>query len=325
MTKETVSVIVPVYNIAAELPRCVESVLAQTWDALEVILVDDGSTDGSGSLCDSFARQDPRVRVIHQRNAGVSAARNAGVSRATGEYLAFVDSDDYVEPELYEKMVWLMGERQLDIGAFGWFINDTPAQAFSRAEAAELSVPETVANVIADGSDNLFIGAVWNKLYRRGTMQPLLRFDPALIMGEDMLVTLQCLTAASKVGQLTWSGYHYVQRESSIVHSYKKNKCSSAAAHEKMLELLEGKYPELCPLLKRRNIWQCFALLMEQIRGDAYYEEDVQILLRSIRRCGTELKNTPMNPREKLRLRRMLVIPGLPRLLHNLYGLRKTH
>ena len=105
MTKETVSVIVPVYNIAAELPRCVESVLAQTWDALEVILVDDGSTDGSGSLCDSFARQDARVRVIHQKNAGVSAARNAGVSRATGEYLAFVDSDDYVEPELYEKMV----------------------------------------------------------------------------------------------------------------------------------------------------------------------------------------------------------------------------
>ena len=100
-----ISVIVPVYNVEGYLARCVDSILGQTYENLEVILVDDGSRDGSGALCDAFARQDHRVKVIHKPNGGLSSARNTGIDAAQGEYLAFVDSDDWLEPDAYAQML----------------------------------------------------------------------------------------------------------------------------------------------------------------------------------------------------------------------------
>ena len=103
-----ISVIVPVYNVEAYLPRCVESIMAQTYQNLEIFLVDDGTKDNCGAICDAYARQDNRVRVIHKENGGLSSARNAGIDASTGEYLSFVDSDDWIEPDMYEKMMGLM-------------------------------------------------------------------------------------------------------------------------------------------------------------------------------------------------------------------------
>ena len=96
--KDVISVIVPVYNVAAYLPECLDSILSQDYDKLEVILIDDGSTDDSGTICDDYARRDSRIRVIHQKNGGAAAAKNAGLRAATGEYLSFADSDDFLEP-----------------------------------------------------------------------------------------------------------------------------------------------------------------------------------------------------------------------------------
>ena len=100
-----ISIIVPVYKAEKYLSRCVDSILGQTYKDLEVILVDDGSPDGSGVLCDAYAAKDSRVRVIHKENGGVSTARNVGLDAAGGDYISFVDSDDYVDPDMYEKMV----------------------------------------------------------------------------------------------------------------------------------------------------------------------------------------------------------------------------
>ena len=100
-----ISVIVPVYNVEAYLPRCVDSILAQTYKNLEIILVDDGTKDRGGVICDEYAAKDPRVKVIHKENGGLSSARNAGIDVARGEYLAFVDSDDYLEPEAMEVLL----------------------------------------------------------------------------------------------------------------------------------------------------------------------------------------------------------------------------
>ncbi len=112
-----ISVIVPVYQVRAYIRECVESLLCQTYRNLEVILVDDGSTDGSGEMCDGFAREDERIRVIHQRNRGLSAARNTGLDHAAGEYIAFVDSDDYVEPAYIEELYRLVLKYRGDIAA----------------------------------------------------------------------------------------------------------------------------------------------------------------------------------------------------------------
>ena len=98
---QTISVIVPAYNVAQYLPQCVDSILSQDYEDLEVILIDDGSTDASGEICDRYGASDSRVRVIHQKNGGAAAAKNAGLRLATGDYLTFADSDDYLEPEAY--------------------------------------------------------------------------------------------------------------------------------------------------------------------------------------------------------------------------------
>ena len=102
--EKLVSVIVAVYNIEEYLPRCVDSILAQTYRNLEIILVDDGSKDQSGSICDSYAEKDRRIKVIHKKNGGLSDARNAGMDAATGEYIGFVDGDDWIEPDMYRAM-----------------------------------------------------------------------------------------------------------------------------------------------------------------------------------------------------------------------------
>ena len=108
-----ISVIVPVYNVEPYLPRCIDSILAQTYSNLEVILVDDGAKDASGAICDDYAGKESRIKVIHKENGGLSSARNAGIDIARGEYLAFVDSDDWIEPDAYEYML----EQMLQSGA----------------------------------------------------------------------------------------------------------------------------------------------------------------------------------------------------------------
>ena len=103
-----ISVIVPVYNVEAWLPRCGDSILSQTYENLEILLVDDGSTDDSGLICEEYAKKDTRIRVIHKENGGLSSARNSGLDAASGEYIGFVDSDDWIEPEMYAEMLSLM-------------------------------------------------------------------------------------------------------------------------------------------------------------------------------------------------------------------------
>ena len=112
-----VSIIVPVYQVKEYVGECVESLRAQTYTNLEILLVDDGSTDGSGEICDEYVRSDNRIRVIHQKNRGLSAARNTGLDQAAGEYVAFVDSDDVVLPDFIETLYDLSGRYQADIAA----------------------------------------------------------------------------------------------------------------------------------------------------------------------------------------------------------------
>ena len=103
-----ISVIVPVYNVAEYLSRCVDSILAQSYGNLQIILVNDGSSDDSGRICEEYAKKDTRIQVIHQKNGGLSSARNAGLDVSSGQYVGFVDSDDWIEPEMYEEMLALM-------------------------------------------------------------------------------------------------------------------------------------------------------------------------------------------------------------------------
>lgn len=213
------SVVIPVYEARDCLERCVESWLGQTEKDLELILVDDGSTDGSGSLCDQFARKDPRVQVIHQMNRGVSAARNAGIDAAKGEYLLFTDSDDYVAKDYLEKMGGFLETSDADMVLCGFHHLYDGADILKIPGETRIFRMENGAEDFLDLYEKSFLNMPWNKLYKRSLMG---RFDTSLSLGEDLLFNLDYMRRCRKVAVLSEPLCCYVQEEQKVTLSSEK-------------------------------------------------------------------------------------------------------
>lgn len=211
-----ISVIVPVYNTEPYLKPCLDSLLAQTVPGLEILLVDDGSTDRSGAICDEYAEKDPRLTVIHQANGGVASARNAGLEAARGEWLGFVDADDWVEPDMFSGLLELALRTGADI---------VQCAVVSEADGEEPRRPAAEAERVVSGGAPGFDRAAWNrysnhnvdKLFRRSTVGPV-RFSPQFPVGEDLLFNLEVLERADRVAFGTQNHYHYRQHADSACH-----------------------------------------------------------------------------------------------------------
>ena len=189
----TVSIIVPVYNAAETLRRCVDSVLKQDYTDFELLLVDDGSRDGSGAICDAYAARDPRVRVIHKENAGVSAARNDALDQAQGTFLQFLDSDDWLTPDATKQLVRSAQACGCDlvIADFYRVSGDRVAHKGEIDEEGVLSREEFAAYMMENPAD-YYYGVLWNKLYRREIVEAHhLRMDADLRWCEDFLFNLE--------------------------------------------------------------------------------------------------------------------------------------
>ena len=235
---ELISVIIPVYNGEKYLPTCMESLLGQTYARLEIILVDDGSRDTSADLCDGYAARDSRVRVIHQENRGVSAARNAGLDLASGAYVAFVDADDYVEPDFLERLYHGLTDHGADFAVCGYReINhaDSPQSgipfvAESRVIGEKASWFEDMVTVRED-----YWSTIWAKLYRRELIGQT-RFCRDLKYGEDH-VFFYDLVCKGPCGYLdTYPGYYYVRNESSVTALRNASNVFRCANEMKMCE-----------------------------------------------------------------------------------------
>ncbi len=168
--EELISVIVPVYQVKAYLPECVESLLGQTYKNLEIILVDDGSTDGSGELCEEYAKRDGRVRVVHQKNRGLSGARNTGLQSARGEYIAFVDSDDVVSELFVESLYALLKRQKADIAVCSYEKSKTGVLRQSKGER-EYSISSKKMLEEWHGERKAIETVVWNKLYHKSVFE----------------------------------------------------------------------------------------------------------------------------------------------------------
>ena len=210
-----ISVIVPAYGVEQYLPRCVESLLAQTYPRLEILLVDDGSPDRCPQICDEFAARDSRVRAIHKRNGGLSDARNAGMAAAKGEYLAFVDGDDYVDPEMYAALVQALKNTgdKLAICGFKKVRDDGTLR-----KQTEMSFPPSLSE--DEFWYQLFfpfrdLGTVaWNKLYHRSLLEGLA--FPVGKIHEDEWLVHHYVSRAERVAVVNRCLYYYVVREGSI-------------------------------------------------------------------------------------------------------------
>ena len=219
MERPLISVIIPVYNVAPYLERCLDSVAAQTWENLEVWLVDDGSTDGSLALCEARAEQDSRFRVLRQANAGVSAARNRGMDHAAGQYLQFVDGDDFLPPDAPENLVRTAAATGADlvVGRF-WRVAGGRAAVRGHIREARVLTRQDYAEEMLKAPANFYYGVLWNKLYRRSIVEAgHLRCDTGVSWCEDFLFNLEYLRRARLITACARPVYCYVKRPGSLV------------------------------------------------------------------------------------------------------------
>lgn len=215
-----ISVIVPVYKVENYLHRCVDSILAQTYTNLEIILVDDGSPDRCGEICDEYAAKDSRIRVIHQENGGLSAARNAGLDLCTGEYIVFVDSDDYLDPALMETLIGQAGTADcISSGFVSVDENEVPLGRYCAETGIDLPGPVVLEQHYSGENARLNINSVyvWGRLYRRQVWDGL-RFPVGLVF-EDMFLMPHILFRCKSVKFVPYAGYYYRKTPGSITQS----------------------------------------------------------------------------------------------------------
>ena len=209
---KTVSVIIPVYNVARYLPECLDSVLNQTYEHLEILAVDDGSTDESGRILDEYAQKDIRIRVFHQKNGGAASARNLALRHAEGEYLAFADSDDAVPPDAYARMVSVLEEYAADAvqGSHREWTPDGKTERILTRQMQELDGQAYMKLYTKDWT----CGLLWDKLYRRELFDGVYFEDGHVI--DDEFFTYQGMMNAGRVLRIPTCVYDYRTRGSSV-------------------------------------------------------------------------------------------------------------
>ena len=245
-----ISIIVPVYKVENYLRQCIESILFQTYTDIEVLLIDDGSPDKCGEICDEYAKKDIRIRVFHTENRGLSEARNLGIRESEGEYVGFVDADDWIEPDMYENLFNNMNEIGSDICVCGYWHESDVTTAISEGTEGALSDSESLVALI----NNKITSAVWNKLYRKELFENI--YFPVNMNFEDVFIMHRIFDRAKLIFVIKNPEYHYRQRGNSIKMNY--------AAHN----LLDYAYAFL----------DRYYFLMER-RHTIFEKEEIMILL----------------------------------------------
>lgn len=257
-----VSIVVPVYNVSRYLPQCLESVLSQTYQNIEVLIVDDGSTDGSGSICDRFAERDPRIRVIHTDNRGLSAARNLGLESISGAFISFIDSDDWIEPNTVETLVKAALQTKADVVTMKACMEYVGKTSYPRVVKKRSHVYRG-GDILAAYAEGLLGNAAWNKLYRAECFRDL-RF-PYGHNYEDVVVAWKLMKGLSEnggsVAALSEVLYHFRARKSSISHTWTlDNVCDCWEAYHGKFEGLPDYREKLLPecFVAIRRMWASF-------------------------------------------------------------------
>lgn len=244
MVNPKISVVVPVYNVEKYFDNCVESLVNQTYSDLEIILVDDGSSDGCPQMCDEWAGKDTRIKVIHKTNGGLSDARNVGMKIATGKYISFIDSDDYIALDFFETLLPVMETENSDIvecsvvkfyedGRFEEYSDDLAVTTFETESA--------LSRLIAE---NPFHQHVWNKLYKTQLVKDI----PYVVgkLNEDEFWTYQVFGRAKKVSRINKTMYYYLQRSSSIMgETYNIRRLDALEGKSNRQNYIEKNYPNL--------------------------------------------------------------------------------
>ncbi len=237
MKNALISVIVPVYNVEKYINKCIESLANQTIENIEIILVDDGSTDSSGAICDEYENKYDNIKVIHKKNGGLSSARNVGIDNAKGEYLAFVDSDDWVDHNTYEHLYHLIKSGEYGFASFGFLeeFGTETEQSITDIKHKIYNQKELFSQIL---NDNSVAGYACNKLLKRCVVGDE-RFDETLLSCEDIDFCVRIASKCKKVIHTESMFYHYRQRNDSMTgdFSYNVRKLSVIKAYENIMPI----------------------------------------------------------------------------------------
>ena len=294
-----ISVIVPVYNVQQYLHKCIDSILGQTYTNLELILIDDGSTDGSGEICDEYMSHDARVHTLHKENGGVSKARNVALNIAKGDFVIFVDSDDWIEPNSLELSIKLLENYDILYFDIVWHYDDHSIRTNSAGnfevttkEGVELSIFRLIHNLT---DINLF-GFTVNKIFRKSIIDKFnIRFVENLSISEDEIFTMEYCMHSSSLKYVAVPLYHYIWKQQGLTHKYKEEKEYLLLVDKLKSFLPKIHNAELLKLEKERiaqylNLaaWSnktCFAILMGELRMARYCKKNgVKIPVVSVAR-----------------------------------------
>ena len=274
MMGEKISVIVPVYNVEAYLEKCVESILKQTYTNLEILLVNDGSTDNSGELCDQLAQRDQRIRVIHKENGGLSDARNRGIEEASSDLIGFIDSDDYIDEDMYETLYRQMFESNADLSMCGHYdvYHQIPEKQVATIQTWELTPQEAIKMVME--AKILSVTAV-NKLYRKELFEEL-RFEIGKI-AEDAFIMIALIHQCRKVVATNEKKYYYVHRENSITtQKFSLKFLNVIEAYEQNAKIIKENYPELADTATMRLNWAYFYVLDRLLVDEQFHDKKLE-------------------------------------------------
>lgn len=318
-----ISIIVPVYNIEEYLPRCVKTLQGQTYPRIEILLVDDGSTDGTGVLCDRLSGEDPRVRVFHKENGGSSSARNLGIKEAKGEYLGFVDSDDYVEPDMYEKLYAAITQYGVPVAQTGRDEidpdgNRLPDICIPPEKPEIIDAEDFLKELLMHRGDCSFC----TKLIKRSVLED--RKFPEGALNEDFHLLIRLLgEQVDRIVSLPDRGYHVFYRVGSNSRKADKENFSRVFAdivdNADMVSLLvEEKYPDLKTVAFRFGIFQRIDYMLhipvsQMNRDNAFYRQVVRYLRKNWWRA---MKNPFLTGKNKIYHTLFAIAPRGIRVLH---------
>lgn len=256
MESPLISVIVPIYKVEKYLDRCVESIVNQTYKNLEIILVDDGSPDNCPLMCDSWKEKDNRIKVVHKENGGLSDARNAGIPVATGEYVTFIDSDDWIESNAFEEMLEQLIVNDCDVCSCGVKMVWDNGHEKPLTDSHSMMVYENTEKILEAFLSGVIIQTVWNKLYRKSVISDV--FFPVGKIYEDEFWSWKVMAKSNRLVCIDNCFYNYYQNDSSIMHggSNFKPLLYAESGNEKV-KYISKNYPNLKDLAYEKYLYSC--------------------------------------------------------------------
>ena len=271
-----ISVIVPIYNVKDYLIPCIESIINQTFTDLEIILVDDGSTDGCSEICDKYQEMDSRIMVIHKENEGLVSARKAGLKAAHGSYIAYVDGDDWIEPIMYEHMYQELCRQDADIVMCGRYedtgkisrevFHGIPEGRYGKEELINYVYPQMIVG--DDFFEWMIFPGLWDKLFRRKCVEMFqYMVDNRITMGEDAACTYPCLLNADSIYIIHQCLYHYRQTTSSMVKKVQSNEIEQER-FQILYQSVNKCFEQYAGIFDVREQWKKYVLFLMLPRAD---------------------------------------------------------